>query len=79
MDRSSHALGAETSKFITVKITNHGQGINSSNSIFFFFPQVETQVELNYQVFFSPLAAVAISVDWGLFSAGFTDAGRQVW
>lgn len=47
--------------------------------LFFFFPQVETQVELNYQVFFSPLAAVAISVDWGLFSAGFTDAGRQVW
>lgn len=79
MDRSSHALGAETSKFITVRITNHGQGINSSNSIFFFSSRDLDEIEL-------PNILLTQSLPWqcsvtrlGAVSTGFANPGRQVW
>lgn len=39
-------MEAETSKFITVSITNHGQGINLNNSIFFFLSRALDRIEL---------------------------------
>lgn len=67
MDRRIYALEAETSEFITARITNHGQGINSSNSIFFPLSRVLDRIELANVSQPSCWFSTVQSPDWGLF------------
>lgn len=66
MDRRIYTLEAETSEFITVRITNHGQGINSNNSIFF-LNRVLDRIELANVSQPSCCFSNMQSPDWGLF------------